>query len=432
MAFRDELIAIDRKHLWRPYTSSEDHLAKDPLVIVGSEGSHLIGEDGQRYLDGMGSWWSNNLGYQNPRLLAALKKQAESLPHVALGGCTHEPGVRLAESLSKVAPAGLERVFFSDNGSTSVEIALKMAFQYWQQNGRPERKRFLCLPGAYHGDTFGAMSVGSLDEFGACFRPLLFQVNDKPAPKDAAGWEKVIGELVATLKTEGDSIAGVIVEPLILGAAGMRMYAPELLKALRDACDEADTFLIADEVFTGLGRTGLMWACDHAGISPDLLCVAKGLSGGLLPFSATLANERVYEGFKGDSTRAFLHGHTFCGNPLGAAVALEVLAIYREEDILAKTAKKAVRIAEAFEALGDIEGIKRSRSLGMIGACDLGDGGYHSGKGWQVSAIAKSHGVSLRPLGDVIYIVPPLTISDEDLETLLSVMRGSIEEALAK
>jgi len=351
--------------------------------------------------------------------------------HVTFGGATHEPAVRLASELVAVAPRGLTRVFFSDNGSTSVEVALKIAFQYWQQNGRTERDLFLTLPGGYHGDTLGAMSVGAVDEFSAVFRPLLFEAArpDEPVEHD---WEPVFDTLLARLRKEGDRIAGVVVEPIVQGAAGMRVYSPTLLTTLREEANRADTFLIADEVFTGFGRTGPMWASDHAGIAPDLLCTAKGLSGGVLPFAATLATERIYEGFRGGKERALMHGHTFFGNPLGAAVAREVLAIYREERILQQAEPKAAKLAEAIDDMAALPGVHHPRALGMCAAFDVGETGYMGKIGWEISDAALELGAHLRPLGNTIYVVPPLNIGDDDLDELLHIVRKATERVLGK
>ena len=285
----DDLVALDRAHVWRPYTSSEDHESRPLFVVDRAEGPWLIGPDGRRVLDASGSWWCNNLGHGHPRLRDAMRQQSERLMHCTFAAATHEPAARLAAELVEVAPTGLNRVFYSDNGSTAVEVALKIAFQYWQQNGQPERKRFLALPGAYHGDTLGAMSAGAVGEFSAVFRPLLFDVSRPEEPADH-DWTPVFDALFEELGERGEQIAGVIVEPIVQGAAGMRMYPPAQLGELRKRIDEAGALLIADEVFTGFGRTGPMWACEHAGITPDLLCTAKGLSGGMLPFAATLAN----------------------------------------------------------------------------------------------------------------------------------------------
>lgn len=425
----DELIALDRAYVWRPYTSSEDHENRRLLVVERARGPWLITPDGRRVLDASGSWWCNNLGHGHPRLRKAINRQAEQLMHCTFAAATHEPAVRLAAELVDVAPDGLRRVFFSDNGSTSVEVALKMAFQYWQQNGRPRRKRFLSLPGAYHGDTLGAMSAGRVDAFSSVFRPLLFEVERPPEPVDGQ-WEPVFDRLLEMIRTGAEELAGVIVEPVVQGAAGMRMYPPELLAAVREETQRVDTFLIADEVFTGFGRTGPMWASEHARVAPDLLCTAKGLSGGMLPFAATLATDRIYEGFRGDKSRALMHGHTFCANPLGAAVAREVLAIYREERILESAAPKARKLAAGIAAMTEVAGVTAPRALGMCAAFEVGAAGYMGTLGWRISDVALDLGAHLRPLGNTVYLVPPLNIEDADLERLLQVVRESTERVL--
>lgn len=430
---RDAILALDRRYVWRPYTSSIDHETGDDLVVAGAEGCFLIDEDGRRLLDGTSSWWTSNLGYGHPRLSAALKGQVDTLAHVAMAGATHRRAAELAEALVARAPKGdrkLARAFFSDDGSTSVEAALKMAFQYWAQNGRPERTRFVALPGAYHGDTIGAMSVGALEEVGRVFAPLLKGLNEGETPQNEDEWERAITALERILEEKADEIAAVIVEPLVLGAAGMRMYSEALLRRIRAACDRADTFLIADEVFTGFGRTGAFWACERAGVVPDLLCAAKGLSGGLLPFAATLATDRIFEGFRGDGSRALLHGHTFYGNPLGAAVALEVLRIFEDEGILESLPAKERAIRGAFDELSKLPGTSAPRVLGMIGAIDIGPGGYLGTKGWDVHRYAKKEGVLLRPLGDTVYVVPPLTISEAELATLLGTLQAGVRQTI--
>lgn len=423
---REELIADDRRYLWRPYTSSEDHERKDPLVVVDAEGPWLIDADGRRYLDGSGAWWCNNLGHAHPRLQRAIHEQADRWMHCSLAGTTHEPAVRLAKELVAIAPEGLERVFYSDNGSTSVEVALKIAFQYWQQNGERKRRYFLSLPGAYHGDTIGTMSVGAIDAFSGVFSPLLFETLRPEEPPAEQGFEGVIAQIEALLESRGHEIAAVIVEPLVQGAAGMRMYTPAQLRRIDAARKAAGTLLICDEVFTGFGRTGSFWASEQASVAPDLLCTAKGLSGGALPFAATLASARLYDGFRGGKNRALMHGHTFCGNPLGAAVCLEVLAIYRDERILEGIAPRSEAIAATTARLEALAGVRRSRSLGMVAAVDLGEGGYLGELGWRVHDEARTLGAQLRPLGDTVYIVPPLNIPLEDLDRLLEILERSI------
>lgn len=405
-------------------------------MIVGAEGPFVIDADGRRYFDATGAWWCQVLGYAHPRLVAALRAQAEVLPHVALAAATHAPAAELAARLVAVAPKGdrrLSRVFYSDDGSTAVEVALKIAYQHAQQNGGEKRQRFLAFPGAYHGDTVGAMSVGAVNDFTAVFRPLLFRDRvrgaDGATPRTEAEWESLCARLETHLATEGDTVCALVVEPLVQGANGMRFFGADLLRRLRAACDRAGVLLIADEVFTGFGRTGTMWACEHAGVVPDLLCTAKGLSGGLLPFAATLATDAVYDGFRGGMGRAFLHGHTFTGNPLGCAVALEVLRVFEEERVLEGLPTRTAILRAGFERLQRHEGVRNARALGMVAAVDLGRGSYLSDdRGWKVHAAAKKRGVLLRPLGDVIYAVPPLNVDESELTIFLETLDDALEE----
>ncbi|MFK7985003.1 MAG: adenosylmethionine--8-amino-7-oxononanoate transaminase [Sandaracinaceae bacterium] len=427
---RETVVELERRHVWPPYTSTERHEGTDPLVIVAGDGAWIEDASGIRYLDANASWWTCTLGHGHPRLRSALVEQAEALMHVAAGGITHAPVALLAKELAEIAPGELSRVHFSDDGSTSVEVAVKAAFQYWQQNGRPSRTRFISLAGAYHGDTLGVASLAGLDEFHGVFHPLLFEVIRPPDPEDPTGWEQAFEFVIAQLKEHRDTIAGVIVEPLIQGAAGMRMYPPQLLEELRAVTKEVDTFLIADEVFTGHGRTASMWAPERAGIQPDLLCTAKGFTAGVLPMAATIATPRVYEGFRGGADRALMHGHTFCGNPLGAAVAREVLAVYRDEDVLAGIESRAAQIQESFAWIAAIAGVERTRALGMVGAADLGDGGYNGELGWRVFEAALQRGVFLRPLGDTVYVTPPLNIPEDELAQLLDVVEQSVRDVL--
>lgn len=425
---RADIVALERRHVWPPYTASERHEASDPLVVVGGEGPWIEDADGRRLLDGNASWWTVTLGHQHPRLRAALARQAEQLMHVAAGGITHAPVALLAQELAAVAPPGLSRVHFSDDGSTAVEVAIKAAFQYWQQNGRPSRTRFLVLAGAYHGDTIGAASLAAVEEFSRVFAPLLFEVIRAPHPD--ASWDGVLEHIERALAANPDAIAGVVVEPLIQGASGMRMHPPEVLRRIRAATSKIDTFLIADEVFTGYGRTGAMWACELAGVVPDLMCVAKGFTAGVLPMAATIASERVYDGFRGGAERALMHGHTFCGNPLGAAIAREVLAIYRDDDVLGQVRAKAPLIERAFARIAGIPGVRRVRTLGMVGAADLGEGGYRGRLGWRAFDAALARGAFLRPLGDTVYVTPALNIGEPELAQLLAILEDAIRATL--
>lgn len=416
----------------------DDHqTGPDPLVIVAAEGVHLHDADGRTYLDGNGSWWVSTLGHRHPRLVRALAAQAAVLAHTSLAGCTHEPAAALAAELTAMAPQGLSRVFYSDNGSTAVEVALKLCGQYWAQNGRPRRTRFVALSGAFHGETMGATSVGGVEAFRAVFGPWLFDVVRVPSPGtgdghgDAGGWEQAFDAVARAVRQCPDEIAGVVIEPVVQGAAGMQMHAPAYLRALRELTCEVDTFLVADEVFTGLGRTGALWACDLAGIAPDVLCLAKALSGGMLPFAATLATERIFDGFRGARERAFLYGHSYCGNPLGCAVAREVLAVYRDEAVLDQVARNAPVIRARFQAMASLPGVSRVRSIGMVGALDLGTGGYLSQGGWKVYEAARARGVYLRPLGDTVYIAPALTIPTETLTELLDRVEDSVRAVVS-
>ncbi|MBU8895689.1 adenosylmethionine--8-amino-7-oxononanoate transaminase [Corallococcus sp. M34] len=437
---RANIIGLDKQHVWHPYTAMAQYIAEtDPLVVVGAEGPYLLDADGRRYLDANSSWWVTTLGHRHPRLVRALTEQAASLAHVSLAGITHEPAARLGAELAAIAPGAdradvpaeqrLSRVFYSDNGSTAVEVAIKMAAQYWAQNGRPRRTRFITLTEAFHGETVGSTSVGGVKVFRDVFGPLLFDVVHVPSPAEEGGWARAFSEVEAALRAHPEEIAGVILEPVIQGAGGMLMYSPDFVRAVREATRAVDTFLIADEVFTGMGRTGARFAVDLAGVVPDLLCLAKALSGGLLPFAVTLASERVFSGFLGEKSRALYYGHSYCGNPLGAAVAREVLAVYRDEDVLGQVVRKAPRIQAAFERMArEIPGLTRPRAVGMVGAVDLGGGGYLANRGWRVYEAARRRGLYLRPLGDTVYIAPPLNIPDAALDVLLAGVEDSLRE----
>ncbi len=399
----------------------------EPLVLARSAGSSLFDVDGRRYLDASASWWVAVLGHGHPRLLRALREQSETMGHVALAGITHEPAAMLATELCAVAPRGLDHAFFTDDGSTAVECALKMALQFRYLHD-DRRTRFVALEGAFHGDTLGCTSVGGVEVFRRPFADVVVDCVHVPvAPEgDDVGQARAMEVLVELVEKEGASIAAVIVEPLVQGAAGMRMVPPEYLRALAQACTKHDVLWIADEVFTGYGRTGTMWACEQAGVVPDMLCTAKGFSGGLLPMAATLVSDRIFDAFS-QGERAFYYGHSFCGNPLGAAVAREVLAVFREERILESIQPKLRRIREAFDGFASLPGVKRTRSLGMIGALDLAESSSYLGKlGWRVYEAALARGAWLRPLGDTVYITPPLTISDAELDELLGIVHDSI------
>jgi adenosylmethionine-8-amino-7-oxononanoate aminotransferase len=423
---RERIVALDKRRVWHPYTPMDRYRAEvDPIVVERALGPYLFDVDGARLIDANSSWWVAALGHNHPRLVAALRLQAERNCHSALAGMTHEAAAELAEALCRVAPAGLEHVFYSDDGSTAVEVALKLALQYWHQAGRPGRTRFVSLEGAFHGETLGVTGIGGVEAFRRPYAGALAEPFRIPSPAD--GWEVAAEALADTLARHGGEVAALVVEPVVQGAAGMRSSDPAFLRAARELCDRHDVLLVADEVFTGYGRTGPMWACAHAGVAPDLLCTAKGFTGGMLPMAATLASERVERGFAGADERAFWYGHSFCGNPLGAAVALEVLRVYAEERILEAAQPKAAKIARAFEALAALPGVAGTRALGMIGALDLAGGaGYLERGGWAVYDEARKRGAYLRPLGSVVYVAPPLNIPDDVLDELLAIVRESV------
>jgi adenosylmethionine-8-amino-7-oxononanoate aminotransferase len=432
---RERIVELDRAHVWHPYTPMDEWQTTKPLVVERARGAWLEDADGRRYLDGNSSWYVATLGHGHPRLLRAMAEQAERLAHCSLAGIAHEPAARLAEELVATAPPGLTRVFFTDDGSTAVEAAIKMCAQAWRQLGAPKKTRFVALDGAFHGDTVGATSLGGVDVFRRPFGSVTFECVHAPFPERGA-YERAFEVIRDLLGREGDTIAAVFVEPIVQGTAGMRIYDAAFLRELRLLCDAHDVWLVADEVFSGYGRTGPMWACAHAGISPDLMCIGKAMSA-IVPMGAVLARESVLSAFRGGRERAFLYGHTFCGNPIGAALAREVLAIYRTEDVLGQAARSARRIARAFERLGELAGVSRVRSVGTVGAADLaepdgGAGGYLGRIGWRVYEEALARGAYLRPLGDTVYVTPPLVIDEPDLDRLLDILEESVRAALRR
>lgn len=435
---RHDLIQLDKRHVWHPYTPMKQYIeAGDPLVITKAFGSWLEDADGRRYLDGNSSWWTSLLGHNHPRLIDALRRQSEMFCHVAFGGITHEPAVLLAEQLAARAPGALPHVFFSDNGSTAVEAAMKMSLQFHAQNGSPERTRFIALDHAFHGETFGVTALGGVEAFRRPFRaslpPGVLHVPSPGQDHDPDAVHRGARALESTLCDHGATISALVIEPLIQGAGGMLMYSPEYLRIARRLTEQYHVHLIVDEVFTGYGRTGTFWASEQAAIVPDILCTAKGLSGGVLPFAATLASPQIFEGFLGEPERAFYYGHTFAGNPLGARVALEVLALYDDEKILEGIPERALRLQAAFERMQRSPRVCRARSLGMCAALELGEGtDYLNPLGWRVFEEAKRRGAYVRPLGNVVYLAPALNIPLADLDELLLIVEQSVECVMSK
>ena len=420
---------------------------EDPLIIARGKGSYLIDTEGKKYLDGTSSIWVNLHGHRHPILDRAMKKQLDKIAHSTFLGLSNPPAIELARELIRIAPKGLTRVFYSDNGSTAVEIALKMAVQYWQQH-RPEaglKNTFLHLKLAYHGDTIGAVSVGNIDLFHARFKPLLFPTMEAEPPycyrcplkltypSCNLACMQPIEELV---KHRHRELAGVIIEPLMQAAAGMISQPPGYLKRLRELCTRFNVLLIADEVATGFGRTGKMFACEHERVTPDLMAISKGLTGGYMPLAATLTTEEIYRGFLGryDQFKTFFHGHSFTGNPLGCSVALASLHVFRHDKTLARLSSKITLLSRLLAPLATHRQVGDIRQRGFMAGIELvmdkttrAPYPLSAKAGHRVAAIARSKGLILRPIGNVLVLIPPLSISKEELKKMVEILRQSIE-----
>ena len=417
----EDLLARDRAALWHPYT--QHRTEPDPLAVRAAKGSVLTLMDGREVIDGISSWWANTLGHGREELVEAASRQWRELDHVLFAGATHEPAVGLAEALLAQAPKGLTRVFYSDDGSTAVEVALKIVLQSWRQRGEEQRRVFVALEGGYHGDTFGAMAIGDPDPFFLPFAPLLFEAR-RAAPNEAA--------VEAALDQLGERAAGVVIEPLVQGAGGMRMQEPAFVRAVRALCDARGLPLVADEVMTGFGRTGALFACRRADVTPDILCLAKGLSGGTFPIAATLVREELFDTFLSeDRARALFHGHTFTASPIGCAVARRALELTLAEDVPARLDVIGRRIEAQLQGLllGD-ERAHDLRRCGGIVAFDLapiGATGYLATRAPKLRERALARGVLLRPLGDVVYAMPPASTTEEQADRIALAMADLVE-----
>ncbi len=423
-----DLVSADRSFLWHPFTQQRGWEDEEPVLIEGAEGTDLVDLEGRRYIDGVSSLWCNVHGHRHPTIDAAVREQLGRVAHTTMLGLSHQPAIRLARRLVELAPPGLSRVFYSDSGSTAAEIALKMAFQYWQQRGGADARktRFVSLREAYHGDTVGSVSVGGIDLFHSLYRPLLFDAL-KAEPGDAGDMERV-------LAAHDGEVAAVIVEPLVQGAAGMRLQPPGYLREVRDLCYRYGAFLILDEVATGLGRTGRMFACEHEGVAPDFLCLAKGLTGGYLPLAATLTTEEVYEGFLGEfeEFRTFFHGHTYTGNPLACAAALATLDVFESERTLERLEPKIELLGRLLDPLEDHPAVSEVRRCGFMVGIELREVPVHLRMGHRVTLEARRRGAIVRPLGDVVVLMPPLAISERDLERLVTITAEAIDAATSR
>jgi adenosylmethionine-8-amino-7-oxononanoate aminotransferase len=419
-----DLESLDKRVLWHPFTQQAEW---QPLVIERGEGNFLVDREGRRYFDGVSSLWCNVHGHRHPRLDRALRDQLDRLAHSTFLGLTHEPGIQLAAELLAVAPVGLSRVFYSDSGSTAVEIALKQSFQYWQLRGRPAKQKFLRLGEAYHGDTLGAVGVGGIDIFHRVFGPLLVKSIGLPTPAGSDG-ATTLARLQDELERRSYEIAALVMEPLIQGAAGMLVHPPGFLARAAALCREHGVHLILDEVATGFGRTCRMFACEHEQVAPDFLCLAKGITGGYLPLAATLCTEEIYSAFLGARAeqKHFFHGHTYTANPLACAVARESLRVLQDSS-LANAVSREAELAAALARVAALPRVKEVRRCGLMIGIELHpiEGRF---AGVEVCERARSHGVLLRPLGDVVVWMPPLTIQPDEVALLEQATAQAIQE----
>lgn len=442
------LIQRDLAVLWHPCSQMKDHEHNLPLVpIKNGQGVWLEDFDGKRYLDAISSWWVNLFGHCHPAINAAVKTQLDTLEHVILGGFSHEAAISLAERLVAVTPPGLQKCFYADNGSSAVEIALKMSFHYWRNLGQTQKTRFVTLANSYHGETLGALAVGDVALYKDTYAPLLMEPITAPSPdcyqrEPGESWHdyslRRFADIDALLARNADSVCAVIVEPLVQCAGGMRMYHPIYLTKLREACDRYDVHLIADEIAVGFGRTGTLFACEQAGISPDFLCLSKGLTGGYLPLSAVLTREQIYQAFYDDyeNLTAFLHSHSYTGNALACRAALATLDLFEQNDVLANNRHLAAKMADASARFVDHPHVGEVRQTGMIVAIELvADKKSRTPYPWQerrglrVYRHALDQGVMLRPLGNVIYFMPPYVINEDEIAWMAEVAWQGVQKA---
>jgi len=447
MASNAEWMARDLNVLWHPCTQMKDHEWLPVVPIKRGQGVWLEDFEGNRYIDAVSSWWVNLFGHANPRINAALVDQLETLEHVILGGFSHRAVVELSEQLVELTPAGLDRCFYADNGSSAVEVALKMSFHYWQNCGQTKKNRFVTLSNSYHGETLAALAVGDVALYKETYKPLLMDVITVPSPdcyfrEEGESWqdysERQFEKMEQALAENHHEVCAVIVEPLIQCAGNMRMYHPIYLTKLREACDRYGVHLIADEIAVGFGRTGTLFACEQAGISPDFMCLSKGLTGGYLPLSAVMTSTHIYDAFYDDyeSMKAFLHSHSFTGNPLGCRAALATLEIFRTDDVINANHKLSEVMRQACTPLADHPHVAEVRQHGMVLAVELVKNKqnreaypWQERRGLRVYQHALSKGALLRPLGNVVYLMPPYVITPEQIHLLVEIMLEGINLA---
>ena len=443
----DELKRLDHTYIWHPFTQMQEWMSEEPCIISHGDGHYLVDVHGRRYLDGVSSLWCNVHGHRRNELDKAIKAQLDQVAHSTFLGLSHVPGIQLAQKLIEIAPKSLQRVFYSDNGATAVEIALKMAIQYWQLKGETKRTQVATLLESYHGDTVGSMSMGYSETFHRFHKSLLFPVLRLTPPhvfryykgmREQEALNQAIKEAEERIAEQNDTLAALVMEPLMQGAAGMWPQPMEYLKALSEVCRRNGILFVLDEVATGFGRTGKMFACEHAGITPDILCLAKGLTGGYLPLAATLASEEIFAAFLGEyrEFKSFFHGHTYTGNPLGCAAALANLELFEQENIIERMRPKIAylqnRLNDEFLALSHVSDV---RQWGFMVGIELVEDGKSRQNypperriGHKVVLEARKHGVLIRPLGDIIILMPPLTIADNELKILLDITHNCIRK----
>ena len=433
----------DRQYVWHPFTQMQEWEREDPLIIEKGNGVYLYDIHGNKYLDGSSSIWVNLHGHRHRTLDTAIQEQLGNIAHSTLLGAASPPSIVLAKELVKIAPKGLTRVFYSDDGSTAVEVALKMAMQYWQQQNPPQKRKkmFVRLDAAYHGDTMGSMSVGGLPLFHERFRPLLFSTIALDAPycyrcplhlRFPSCQTACLDPLEDVLTKRHEQIAGVIIEPMVQAVAGIITQPPGYLSHVRALCTKYNVLLIADEVATGFGRTGTMFACDHERVTPDLLCVAKGLTGGYLPLAATLATESMYEAFLGEPEKTFFHGHSYTGNALGCAAALANLEIFKKEKTLAQVRKKSRILQTLLKPLAELPIVGNVRQCGLMAGIELVKNKetrepfpLSERMGYKVTAECRRHGLLIRPIGNIVVLVPPLATSERELRQIVNIVTKS-------
>lgn len=448
MSSYDDLVKKDLKYVWHPFTQMKDYETDEPIIIDKGKGVYVWDLKGNKYIDGISSWWVNTLGHSNPRLNKALMLQAEKIEHVLLAGFTHEPAINLAEKLINLMPESLTKVFYSDNGSSSVEVALKMAYQYMVQTGKPDKSKFIALKNSYHGDTIGAVSVGGVDLYHKIYKPMLFDIFQAKSPycyRCPCGKNRencnvdCLNSVEKILEQHSDEIAGIIVEPLVQAAGGMIVYPSEYLTGLRVLCDKYNVLLIDDEVAMGFGRTGKMFAFEHAGITPDFVCLSKGITAGYMPLAVTITTEEIYQAFYDDyeKLKTFYHGHSYTGNPLAASIAVENLKIFEEEKIIESIQPKVSRLKKELEKFRALDCVGDIRHVGMIGVVEIVKDKntkethpFEERIGIKIYKEALKRGAIIRPLGNIIYFMPPYVITEEEIKTLTDIAYDSIKAVL--